>query len=337
NLARTYHDGAVQPDGRVAPRVDSSGNPIIDPQTGSAIFDPIAPDGRTNTWSYSDARQLSAQEGYVAFHSYSAEVTDTAVRQKDSASTFGMELAVSRDMGALFGSKRLAWTITAGMSVNDLSANTADNVGARVRTVTDYFSLFGNTPPAAPYSAPSSSTTNVLDPSGNPVVDESGVVRTITTDTTVLLGNAPAGRTDDSIATTASVNNRWKLRGAYFTFRAGPTLWIPITARLKASLSAGAALVYAGTDYTVTQVFQPELGAEISDTSTSAAYKLLAGYYADASLQFDITERAGIYAGAVFQSTGSYTQELNSATANYSTKVDLGNQSGLRAGMSIRF
>jgi hypothetical protein len=336
NLLRAYHDGSVQPDTRVAPRLDTSGNPIIDPQTGVAVSDPIAPDGKTNTWNYTDARQIAALEGYVAFHSYSAEVLDTAIRQKDTASTMGMELAVSRDMGNLFRSK-IAWTLTAGMSVNDLSANTADSVRARLTTVTDFFSLFGVTPPAAPYSAPSSTSESVLDANGNPVVGETGIGQTITRDTTVLLGNEPAGRATTALEDSASVTNRWRLKGAYYTFRAGPTILIPIGSRLRASFSLGAALVYAGTNYTVTQTFQPELGAEISDTSTSAAYKLLPGYYADASLQFDVTERAGFYAGAIFQSAGSYTQELNNATANYSTKIDLGNQSGLRAGMSIRF
>src|SRR5688572_27458742 len=43
NLLRVYHDGSVQPDTRVAPRLDASGNPIIDPQTGVSVADPIAP------------------------------------------------------------------------------------------------------------------------------------------------------------------------------------------------------------------------------------------------------------------------------------------------------
>src|SRR5687768_5735078 len=55
NLSRNYHDGAVQPDARVVPRLDSGGNPIIDPESNTAVFDPITPDGRTNTWNYTDA------------------------------------------------------------------------------------------------------------------------------------------------------------------------------------------------------------------------------------------------------------------------------------------
>jgi hypothetical protein len=66
-------------------------------------------------------------------------------------------------------------------------------------------------------------------------------------------------------------------------------------------------------------------------------YKLLPGYFADATVQFDLTERTGFYAGAVFQSAGSYEQRIDSDNAHYSTKVDLANMSGFRAGLSYRF
>ncbi|MDO8542530.1 MAG: hypothetical protein Q7S40_18980 [Opitutaceae bacterium] len=335
NLTRTYHDGRVNPDTRVAARLDTSGNPIIDPQTGSQVFDPIAADGRTNSWSFSDNAQVTP-DGYVAFHTFSADVIDTGSRARASNSTNGLDLSVSRDMGRLFGT-RLSWNITAGMSVNDISANTVDQVLATLRTLTDFYSLYGVTPPDAPYTAPSSSTTTVLDASGNAVVNADGSTQTITVDTTVLLGNEPAGRDTSSATNDTNVANRWQLKGAYYTFRAGPTLWVPISSRFRASVSLGAAVIYSGTNYTVTQTLQPDFGAEISDTHTSSAYKLLPGYYADATLQYDLTERAGFYAGAVFQSAGSYTQSITNETANYATKIDLGNQSGLRAGMTIRF
>ncbi|WP_414663096.1 hypothetical protein [Horticoccus sp. 23ND18S-11] len=334
NLQRVYHDGSVQPDSRTVARLDSSGNPIIDPQSNSAVFDAIAPDGRTNSWNYTDASQLS-QLGFVAFHTYSAEIIDTDVRRKETASSAGMDITVARDMGKLWG--RLPWTLTTGLSINDISANTTDRVRATLTTLTDFYNLYGRVPPDAPYSSPSSATTTVVDASGNPVLNDDGSTKTSTTDTSVLIGNEPAGRTIDSITGNSNVDNRWKVKGAYYTMRAGPTVWVPITTRLRASLSVGAAIVYSGTNYTVTQTFAPELGAEISDTASSAAYKLLPGYYADATVQFDLTERAGFYAGAVFQSAGSYTQTVNTDTANYSTKIDLANQNGVRAGLSIRF
>jgi hypothetical protein len=336
NLLRIYHDGSVRPDARTVARLDSSGNQVTDPQGGGAIYDPIAPDGRTNTWNYTNASQLNEIPGYVAFHTYSAEVTDTAVRQKDGGSTSGMDLAVTRDMGKLFGG-RLAWNLTAGMSVNDISTKTASAVQANITSTTDYYSLFGQTPPDAPYSSPSSTTTTVVDAAGNPVRNDDGTTQTVSVDTSVLLGNEPAGRKQSTTPSDTSVTNRWKLKGSYFTFRFGPTVLVPFTTRFHVSLSLGAALVYSGTNYTVTQSFQPELGSEISETSSSSAYKLLPGYYADATLQYDLTDRTGFYAGAVFQSAGDYTQRIDNETAHYATKIDLSNQSGVRAGLSYRF
>ena len=335
NLDRSYHNGGVRPDARVVARLDSGGNPIIDPQTNGQVFDAIAPDGKTNIWNYSDASQL-ALLGYVAFHSYSAEITDSALRKKDTASSSGMDISMSRDMGKLWGG-RLPWNLTAGMSINDISANTADRVAARLTTVSDYYSLYGVTPADAPYSSPSSATTSVVDANGNAVLNDDGTARTVTTDTSVLISNEPAGRTTTLTNDNTSVSNRWKVKGAYYTFRAGPTVWLPISTRLRASVSVGAAIVYSGSTYTVTQTFDTPLGADISDTNFNAASKLLPGYYADATIQFDLTERAGLYAGAVFQSAGSYTQNIDTATNHYSTKIDLANQNGVRAGLSIRF
>jgi hypothetical protein len=336
NISRVYHDGAVQPDARVVARLDSSGNPVTDPQSGSPTFDPISPDGRTNTWNYIDSSQLAAIPGYVAFHTYAAEVIDTTTRNRESGNSAGMDIAVSRDMGKLLGT-RITWNLTAGMSINDIAVNTNDRVRATMTTLTDFYSLYGQTPPDAPYSSPSATTVTLTDASGNPLVTQDGAVQSVSIDTSVLIGNEPAGRTTSSRTDDTSVGNTWRLKGAYYTFRAGPTVWVPITTRLRASVSLGAAAVYSGTSYTVTQTFAPELGAEISDTSSSSAYKLKPGYYADATVQFDLTERAGFYAGAVFQSAGSYTQNVDTDNAHYSTKIDLANQSGVRAGMSIRF
>lgn len=335
NIARTYHDGTVSPDARTAARLDNSGNPVIDGDSGGQVFDPIAPDGKTNTWSFKDDRQVTGT-GFMAFHSYTADIIDTGIRQTDSAGSLGMDLAVLRDMGKLFGTRAL-WKLSAGMSVNDISAKKSDAVRSRLTTQSDFYSLFGQAVPAAPYGSPSTGTETVLDAGGSPVVGEDGTTQTVSTTTSVLLGNEPAGRTTTESTDTTSVTNRWKVKGSYFTFRAGPTVWLPITSRLRASVSVGAAVVYSGTSYAVTQTFQPEIGTELSDTATSAAYKLLPGYYADATVQFDVTERTGFYAGAVFQSAGSYTQNVDSTAAHYSTKIDLSNQNGLRAGLSIRF
>jgi hypothetical protein len=336
---RVYQDGAVQPDARTVGRVDENGAPMVNPDTGLQYFDPIPDDGKTNTWNYTSASQLNRQ-GFIGFRDFSAVIADTTTRDQDSGSSIGVDLAVHRDMGKLFGG-RLAWNLTAGVSINDISADTTAGVLATVQTLTDYYRFYpkeGRTLPEAPYSAPSSTTETVLNADGTPVVNPiDGSTATVTTDTTVLLDQQPFERTNTVATNSTSVTNRWKVKGAFYTFRAGPTLWIPITTRLRASVSVGAALVYAGTTYTVTETLEPEVGPAISETEFAEDYKLLPGYYADASLQFDLTERTGFYAGAIYQSSGDYTQVVENATTSYSTKIDLAGLSGFRAGMTVRF
>lgn len=338
NITRIYQDGAVGPDARVVGRVDEAGQPVLNPDTGLQEFDAITPDGKTNTWNYSDFGQLD-RPGLIGFRDFSADIIDTATRNQDSRASMGMDLAVHRDLFKLFGGKG-ALVLTGGMSINDISAGTSGGVLARINQTTDYYRFYpkeGATLPDPPYSAPSSTTENVVDAEGNPVFDETGVQQIRVIDTTVLLDNVPVERRQTSLTNDTSVTNNWKVKGAYYTFRAGPTLWIPITNRLRASVSVGAALVYAGSSYTVTETLVPEVGAPISETETAEDYKLLPGYYADASLQFDLTERTGFYAGAIYQSAGDYTQVVENATTSYTTKIDLAKQNGVRAGMTIRF
>ena len=335
NLDRVYHDGAVHADTRATTRLDSDGNPITDPTSGAVLTDPIAPDGQTNSWNYLSSTQPTA-DGLLSFHTYSADVSDLTGRKVSGARNGGLELAINRDMGKVFGT-RATWSIMAGMSVNDLAAKTTGTVLSNLTTLTDLYSLNGQPIPDAPYSAPSTSSTTVVDSNGNAVLNDDGTTQTASSDTTTLVGNQPVNRTTSTAADTTSVTNNWKLHGAYYTFRAGPTILMPFTQRFSASLSLGAAVVYAGSTYTVTQTYTPATGADITDTSSDTISRLLPGYYADATVQFALTERAGFYAGAVFQSTGAYTQTINTDASHYSTRIDLGNQSGLRAGMTIRF
>jgi len=335
NVDRIYHDGAVHPDTRSTTRVDSDGNTIVDPATGGAFTDPVAPDGRTNSWNYTDLKQQTA-DGNLNFNSYTADINNANTPLSKGARNVGLELAMIHDMGKIGGS-RATWGIIAGMSVNDLAAKTSTNVLASITTLTDTYSLNGAPIPDPPYSAPSSVSTTVTDSNGNAVVNSDGSSQTASTDSTTLISSQPISRTSGTSTSATSVLNDWKLHGAYYTLRAGPTVFLPISTRLRANFSFGAALIYSGSTYSVTQTFTPDTGADIVDTSSSTLSRLLPGYFADASLQFDLTERTGFYAGAVFQSAGAYTQTINTDASHYSTRVDLSNQNGLRAGMTIRF
>jgi hypothetical protein len=311
NLTRYYHDGTVFADTRVLS--DSDGNTY-----------PITPDGLTNSWSYNFAGQVTP-DGYMSFHTYSAAIADPGLRQRNADSTRGIEVVVARDMGNI--GKKLDWKLFMGLSLNDINSSRSERLSAQITTITDYYTLNGQTPPAPPYLAPTSSVT--------PIVGADGSIVSIPIDTSVLLGSKPLGRL--TTVSTGSVFDRWKVKGAYFTLRMGPSLSYAITEKLKATLSLGGALAFVGTTYTVEQTFKPDVGDDILTTVDDTTEKLLPGYYADATLEYSFTERAGAYAGAVFQSNGSYDQRISENNASYATKIDLASLQGFRLGMNFRF
>jgi hypothetical protein len=339
NIARLYHDGRLAPDSRIIDvERDEEGNPKLD-ENGATIPIPIVPDGKTNNWTYRSSSQSTDFPGFIAMHTYSAAVVDTRTRSKDANDSTGIELAVSRDMGRLFNS-RVSWNLSAGMAINNISASSNGNVRAELTKLTDLYSLNGQAAPAAPYDTGNRPThlEPSLDENGNPLFNEDGTPQQIAVaDPAILLANSPSSRLTTVTTDETSVSTRSRLKGAYYTFRAGPTIWVPISNRFRLSLSLGATLVYAGTTYTVKQSYLPETGLEILDEVTSDDTAVLPGYYADASMQFDLTSRTGIYAGALFQAAGDFNQNITTSTANYSAKFDFGHQQGFRAGMSVKF
>ena len=326
-FSRIYHDGTVSPDSRTVSTDDGN---------GGNVNVPIAPDGKTNTWTYADPTQVTPT-GNIAMNSYSADMNAAGPRTKDANNAYGFEVVVARDMGKI--GTHFEWNLAAGFSLNDLSSGLRTTVPANITTTTDVYSLYGAPAPVAPFSGTSTATSqSVVDANGNAILNSDGTVKTVSPDTVTLLGNEPLSRNVSApVADTTSVINSWQLKGAYFTFRAGPTLLLPITEHLRASVSLGAALVYAGTTYTVRQQFTPATGDAINLIESDSANHFLPGYYADANLEYRLTETAGFYAGAVYQNTGDFKQEVKTDTADFTTKVDMSSLAGVRAGVNFKF
>jgi hypothetical protein len=263
--------------------------------------------------------------------------------------TYGLEVTVSRDLPKL--GRRILWNVSGGISLNDIRQHLFRYEQAKIETRTDSYYLDGQSAGTPGTAHPAVTTVTVIGPDGTPttittsVNDSTTIPNKPTTSnnarpTEENAGTAPAATTTDPFV--ATVKNHYKIKGAYYTLRVGPTFIIPVTAKFRFSLGVGAALVYAGTTYTVDSEFTPTKD-ETPITRTDSGYdkKALPGYYLDANLEYWITERTGLYAGAIFQSTGSYKQNITSedtlAEVNYSTNVDLTTQTGMRLGMNIRF
>jgi hypothetical protein len=324
NAARIYHDGIVGIDSRTV---------VVDDGNGSNTSLPITPDGQTNTWGFAQVSQILS-DGSIAMHSYSATVSDGGPRQKNPGSSAGIELTVARDLGKI--TSRFDWNVAAGLSLNDIRSKLTSTEKATITTVTDVYSLNGAPAPAPPYNGPASSVVNLVDSSGNPILNADGSQQTLTVNAP-LLANTPVSRTTTTSVDTTSVTNHYRLKGGYYTFRAGPTLIMPITGALRATLSLGAVLVYSGTTYTVEEDFTPATDNEIISFVSNTKNRLLPGYYVDANMELWLSGRTGFYLGAVYQNSGEYVQTLNTDSTSYSTKVDLSSLQGFRMGVNFKF
>lgn len=297
DVVREYHDGLVARDTREG-----------------------ATDLKTDSWTYVDGSQVIDNGASVAMHQYSAQVTDAAVRRRDPGMSLGTELVVSRDMGKI--GNKIEWKLFAGIGMNGISSSARGNVDATITTLTDVYSLDGQTlPDSVPYVAPSAT----VDDNGNVI------------DTTILLGQRPDSRGSSSVSNNTQVTNFWKLKGTYLTLRLGPTVIYKITDNFRLSFSAGPTLVYSGTDYSVEQTLVPDTADPIVSTVTESEEKALTGYYVDATLEYLITERAGLYAGAFYQTSGEYTSTITENGSSYTTDIDLSKLQGFRAGLNFKF
>jgi hypothetical protein len=317
NVSRTYADGVVDPDARQVPSTNGVGQSS---STG------IAPDGRTNSWSYEFPAQLDL-DGNIDFHNYSGEVTDTGSHGVNGVPTEGLELVMDKDMGKI--GKHMKWSFTVGFSISDIHAGAFASVPTELTTLTDTYDLFGQVPPAPPYTSPSTISQMVTSGAGN--------TQSQTVDQSILLGNEPISRT--TTVTPVVSENRYFTEGSYYTLRAGPTLIVPLTKHLNLNLSAGPALIYAGSEMNVLEDLALATGeSDLTNLYQKENNKVIPGIYADVNLQYDVTDTAGIYFGGVYQSAGSFTQSVQSGPGTeYSSKVDFANQEGVKGGMTVRF
>jgi hypothetical protein len=330
NISRTYIDGTIEPDQRTV---------SINAGLGGVQQVPIAPDGRTNAWSYDHQSQL-LNNGDIAFHTYSSVVTDTSSHNVNGAPNAGLELILDHDMGKI--GKKIKWSVTAGFSIADIHASSYISVPSTVTTNTDTYDLFGQVPPAAPYSSPNTITQNVLSSSGT--IQSGSTTTTATQSVTqqILLGNVPLSRVPTNVLT--DTTNRYFTEGAYYTLRVGPLVTFPFGNHLKLNVSAGPDLIYLGSQLNVLEDLNIATGEDFHQIYQKENTKILPGYFVDVDLQYQLTDTAGFYIGGIYQGAGSFSQSVRSGTdpttgagLSYSSKLDFGSQEGFKGGMTVRF
>ena len=333
---RVYNNGFVNADFPRLNETDSAGNQtstqggryqVISNSIVTGDYLSYTP-GLSRNWSYTSANQALVQPGYIAMSSYST-TSDGDVMNKKQGVSAGVELQFNHIMGKL--SKRIEWSLVAGVTLNGINDRTAGDVHSTLNTTTDYYYLNGQAAPAIPSTGPYSGPSY-----GDLVVD--GVTTTSGLETTVPVSSVPVtvpgADTVTAVKGAATVHGKWQVKGAYFMLRVGPSVHSQLTERLGVSASMGVAGAYAGTHYTADESFEvPDVGTTISTSAFSDTTKFVTGYYADLNLDWAANERSGLFGGLSAQKLGDYSQALGSRTA----RVDLGSSVGLRGGINIKF
>lgn len=324
--------------------LDSSGNPVRDSQgnytqtstpggryqttatingTPTVTGDYLSyTSGQTRNWVYATDAQLVGN--HVALSSYGA-VSEGASAMKEQSFTGGVEMQVSREIGKL--GRRIEWSLSAGIALNDINAKTGGNVTATLLKHTDYFQFVGTPPDAGTRAGPS--FVPFTDSQGN-------LVNVVGLETTVPLRDTPTVgmSTDTPTAGAASVKGNWQVKGAYAMIRLGPTLRAQLGQNFGLSASLGVAGAYAGSRYSVVETLEiPDVLEPVTRDENSTTAKFLSGFYADVSVDWLANERSSLFAGVTMQQFGGYDQSVGGRTA----KIDLGSSVGLRGGISLKF
>jgi hypothetical protein len=311
----SYNDGTVGAD----TRVDANGHPEND--------------GLTNTWTVNFPSQITS-DGNVAYHIYSTTAMPDG-QTLNAANTLadGWELQMGHSFGKI--ARKVDVSLVAGFTLNSFNSRRSTGIQSQLTTLTDVYSLNGQSPPLNfPASQPNSTTVNVYDSNGQVVITPTGVAKTETVDTSILLGTTPTRTNANGTPTTVEVEGNWQIKGAYYTFRLGPVFEFPVTERFKLTLGFGPAAVFAGSTYTSNElalVSNVSTLVNISQVKTHSV--LLPAWYADANAEYWLTERAGFYFGGTYQRCQSFDQRLGGESAT----IDMTSTSGITSGLTLRF
>ncbi|MBL9191072.1 MAG: hypothetical protein JNJ82_01860 [Opitutaceae bacterium] len=305
-------------------RVDANGNPILD-DAGNPVTQ-ITGDyvsytaGFTRTWAYVNASQVTSNPGFVAMHDYSAESSGaTATASSDSGA--GFEFTATRKFGSFGGKIELG--VLFGFGITDINGKVSGDIKSNLKTLTDLYSLGGRAAPAAPFTGP---TTEAY-------IGADGTAYSGALETTVPLAAFATSRTNTTTPNGANISGTWQIKGAYYLFRVGPMVRIPIGQRFAMTFSGGYAGAYLGTKYRVDETLNVE-GTSPNQFQDEDTYsKFMSGVYAEANFEWLLTDRTGFFAGATVETLGKYEQKLGSRTA----AVDIGGNVGFRFGITTRF
>jgi hypothetical protein len=325
-----YDNGAVNVDGRRQDEVDAAGQPLpttngryqrrVVDSAGNETFegDYLAyVEGRTRNWGFGSASQVTS-DGRIALSTYGVQSSGASAISEKTASG-GFEVGVNRRLRRFGRRAEVGASVLFGL--NDINAGASGTISAKLISLTDYYRFYGTLPENLEkgYSAPS------------PVTSTGGLE---SPETTVPIDQLPFERQLITLPNPVNVLGSWKINGAYYVVRMGPTVRVFVTDRLAFSFEAGLAAAFVGTSFEVRESIElSDLANPITTVEQADDTKVLTGFYGSGSAEYWMTDRTHAYMGAGYESLGNYQQGVSGRTA----EIDVGSTVTVRMGLTTRF
>jgi hypothetical protein len=255
--------------------------------------------------------------------------------QAESSSSSGVEIQFAYIIKRY---KRLEWGINLSAGASTISASTTDTVRARLLQATDRFRIVDNVTvssfPEAWYSSPNSTPVNATVGTVSGVAPTEPIEYVYQSQNALFLDHTSKQSLGVSEVGSVDVFGNWRIKGAYYLLRVGPTVRFTVNKNWTVSVGAGFAGAYAGTRFIVDEFYgRPDVVGDIRYRDESEEKRFVPGYYGDINLERWLSVRTGFYLGYGYEKLGDYTQHLGSRSA----EVDLGTSKGFRFGIITRF
>lgn len=274
---------------------------------GSVLTDPEAPQaGTTRNWSYRSEAQIPGNDT-IEFHYYSATETGFNTTAETDL-PYGFEIDLDYALGGNFD-RGIAWGLSAGVGLSTFDASASSAYTGDLNVTTDVYGLNGVTPPEPPYQS------------------------TAAGENATAIEGAPRSRSTQVIPGGASLTGEWDLKGAFYTVRMGPFLYMPLGESWGARISAGVSATYLGTEFTAAEVLLPPTGNPTSNLTTERDGDWSPGAYADVAAHYRITPQTAFFAAARYHAVAD---EFVQASQERRATVDMTSLQ-LTFGFSFRF
>jgi hypothetical protein len=241
--------------------------------------------GMTWYWGYQNPN--SVQGDNLSLQSYATRENASSNNRQDDPQS-GVEIFYQRE---LLRGKKWRLGATAAFGYTYVSINDSHTLKSTVYRTNDTYSLGGIIPPLAPYNG----TFQGPGP---------------------LISSTPSSRSTDVLARAATISGERSVESDVFTWRLGPYLELPIYKRLSLLIEGWLTLAVTDTTFRYKEkvtISDPSNDIElVSGTRRGSGSEtdFLVGAYAGGSLEYELTKKITLLAGAHYQSAGETVDHL---------------------------